>query len=316
MAGGEAAKDSGELGEKVVARLLEMFGWVSPDTGVTINCVRSKNHGDGEKLRTKHGIDNVYQYKSSLIDNTRQDVLISVKCRDKYPVTDKGAKSKFKEFYEDLSSASECYPSSDVYKRKIPGTKARKIDGVVFWIDRNNGVGTERISILEKIENIRLTETSALDSITLVDNNRAQFLFEALTYVYQKYGRDNVEFFYLDSGLNNSSVERIYSGKLLPVEYISSSILPFYVNIDGNTTFLLLTEEPFDENYLKRLISLAHSFTRELSSEVMIVFPDYNDMNHKEAVRNAYSSFSSDEFIKKIKLEKLNPDFRDGVFID
>lgn len=314
MAGGEIAKDSGELGEKIVARLLEMFGWIMPDSGVTINCVRSKKHGDGDKSRLKHGIDNVYQYKSNLIDNTRQDVLISVKCRDKYPTTDKGVKNKFKEFYEDIAMAAECYPSSDLSKRRIHGTKARKTDGVIFWIDRNDSDGTEYNSLLDKLDNIRLTETSALDSLTLVDNKRAQFLYEAITFVYQKYGRENVEFFYLDSGLNNSSVEKIYSGKQFPVEYISASILPFSVNVNGNTTFLLVTEELFDENYLKRLISLAHSFTRELSSKVMIIFPDYHDMHHKEAVRNAYSSFSSDEFIKKIKLEKLNPDFRDGVF--
>lgn len=313
MAGGEAAKNSGELGEKIVARLLEMFGWIMPDSGVTINCVRRKIHGNDNKTRVKHGIDYVYQYKSNLIDNTRQDVLVSVKCRDKYPVTESGVKSKFKEFYEDIFTAAECYPSSDLSKRRIQGTKARKIDGVIFWIDRNDGDGTKYNALIDKLDNIRVTETTALESLTLVDNKRAQFLYEAISFAYREYGKENVEYFYLDSGLNNSSIDKRYSGKQLPVEYISSSVIPFSVNVDGNTKLLLLTEEPFDENYLKRLISLAHSFTRDLSSEVVIVFPDYHDMNHRDIVRNAFSSFSSDDFIKKITLKKMNTDFRDGV---
>lgn len=314
MAGGEAAKNSGELGEKIVARLLEMFGWIMPDSGVSIKCVLNKKHGNENKSKLKHGIDNVYQYKSNLIDNTRQDVLISVKCRDKYPATESGVKSKFKEFYEDLSTAAECYPSSELFKRKINGTKARKRDGVIFWIDRNDGDGSEYLSLLDKLNNIRVEETSALDSLTLVDNKRAQFLFESISFVYKEYGQENVEYFYIDTGLNNSSIDKVYSGKQLPMEYISSPIIPFSVSVNGNKTLLLVTEELFDENYLKRLISLAQSFTRDWSSEVVLVFPDYHDMHHKDAVRNAYSSFSSDEFIKKIKLKKLYPDFRDGVF--
>ena len=314
MAGGEAAKSSGELGEKIVVKLLEMFGWIMPDSGVSIKCVQNKKHGSENKSKLKHGIDNVYQYKSNLIDSTRQDVLISVKCRNKYPATEAGVKSKFKEFYEDLSQAAECYPSSELFKRKIKDTKARKRDGVIFWIDRNDGDDSEYLSLLDKLDNIRVTETPALDSLTLVDNKRAQFLFEAISYAHQQYGEENVEYFYIDSGLNNSSIDKLYSGKQLPMEYISSPIIPFSVNVDGNKTLLLITEEIFDENYLKRLISLAQSLTRDWSSEVVLVFPDYHDLHHKEAVRNAFISFSSDEFIKKIKIKKLNPDFRDGVF--
>ncbi|MED1044792.1 hypothetical protein P4T54_09740 [Bacillus mycoides] len=314
MAGGEAAKNSGELGEKIVHRLLEMFGWIMPDSGISIKCVHNKKHGDENKSKLKHGIDNVYQYKSYLIDNTRQDVLISVKCRDKYPTTEKGVKSKFKEFYEDLSTAAECYPGSELYKRRIKGTKTRKIDGVIFWIDRNDRDGTENISLIDKLDNIRVVETPALDSLTLVDNKRAQFLFEAISFIYKEYGEGNVKCFYLDTGLNNSSIEREYFGKQLPIEYISSPILPFAVEVNGSKTLVLVTEEPFDENYLKRLIGLAHSFTRNFTGKVVIVFPDYHDMHHKDAVGNAYRSFSSEEFVKKIVLKKLNPDFRDGVF--
>lgn len=314
MAGGEKAKSSGEYGEKIVKRLLEMFGWTMADSGVTIKCVRTKKHSDKDNTRIKHGIDYVYQYKSKLIDNTRQDVLISVKCRDKYPTTSKGVKSKFKEFYEDIYRAAECYPSSDLYKRKIQGTKSRKIDGVIFWIDRNSNTNTEYNSLVDGLGNIRLPDTTGVESLSLVDNKRAQFLYESINFVFQEYGKENVEFFYLDTGLNNSSLDKIYSGKEMPIEYISTSILPFLANVNGNTTFILVTEEPFNENYLKRLISLSHLFTRELSSEVMIVFQDYHDMEHSEAVRDAFNSFSSEEYIKKIKIRKMHFDFRDGVF--
>jgi hypothetical protein len=50
-------------------------------------------------LKEKHGIDYVFQYKSSLRDSTKQEVLISVKCRDGYPTRDEAILKNLKSFW-------------------------------------------------------------------------------------------------------------------------------------------------------------------------------------------------------------------------
>ena len=120
MAGGEKAKSSGEYGEQIVKNILDMMGWNNANSGVTVPCVHKEKHKrENSKESQKHGIDYVYTYKSQLRDATKQDVLVSVKCRDGYPVTDSGIKSKFKEFVLDLAYAMECYPACELAKKKI-----------------------------------------------------------------------------------------------------------------------------------------------------------------------------------------------------
>ena len=86
MAGGEKAKSSGEYGEQIVKNILELMGWNNANSGVTVPCVHKEKHKkENSKEPQKHGIDYVYTYKSQLRDATKQDVLVSVKCRDGYP---------------------------------------------------------------------------------------------------------------------------------------------------------------------------------------------------------------------------------------
>ena len=151
MAGGEKAKSSGEYGEKIVKNLLELFGWKNCNSGVTVPCVYQETHKKkGSEKSEKHGIDYVFQYKSPLRDATKHDVLISVKCRDGYPKTEDGIKSKFKEFLVDIAFASECYPACEISKRKIAATNKKIYSSLIFWIDRNRNDGREK-EILEEL---------------------------------------------------------------------------------------------------------------------------------------------------------------------
>lgn len=154
MAGGEKAKSSGEYGEQIVKNILELMGWNNANSGVTVPCVHKEKHKkENSKEPQKHGIDYVYTYKSQLRDATKQDVLVSVKCRDGYPATDSGVKSKFKEFVLDLAYAMECYPACELAKKKIPNTDKKVISGLIFWIDRGSEDGRENESVIDKIGN-------------------------------------------------------------------------------------------------------------------------------------------------------------------
>lgn len=313
MAGGEKAKSSGEYGEKIVGKILELIGWEGTDDGVTVPCVHKEKHSEGEKESNKHGIDYVYQYKSSLRDFTRQDILISVKCRDGYPKKDETLRRKFKQFYEDLVNAAECYPASVIYSRKIAQTKKRFLSGLIFWIDRDREDGKQYVNITDKIAVVRLQENNVFESVALIDNNRAQFLYESLTFVQNHYGKENVEFFYIDTGLNNSNLEKVYSGSAMPVEYICSDILPLSINKQDNKILFLIVKDKFDKDYLKRIIGLSQDLTKNWASEIVIAFPNYNEFEHKALCADAKLEFDDSKFTKSISVITYLPDFRDGV---
>ena len=248
-----------------------------------------------------------------LRDSTRQDILISVKCRDGYPKKEQTKRDKFKEFYDDIVSAAECYPSSTPYQRKIPNTTKRVNSGVIFWIDRNREDERQYESVVGDLTNIRLPEQSVLETISLIDNNRAQFLYEALTFVNSRYGKEKVEFYYIDTGLNNTSLEKQYSGKVLPVEYLNADIIPFYIE-DGETKiFYIIVKDIFEKDMFKRLIGLTQDVTKIWANKIIIAFPDYNEFEHKQEVNDAIFEFEDKKFASLINVVTYKPDFRDEV---
>lgn len=315
MAGGEKAKSSGEYGEAIVGNLLKLIGWENSSSGISVPCVFKEKHTtkEAKNEREKHGIDYVYQYKSPLRDATKQEVLISVKCRDGYPATEDGIKKKFKEFLLELAHASECYPSCDLSKKKIQNTTKKVTSGLIFWIDRNREDGRENEGVIDKIGNFYLREECSYDVISLVDNKKAQFLYSLISFAQTKYGADNVEFFYINTGLNNASLDRIYTGSFMPVEYINSNVIPLAVTNGDSKTLFLGTNDNFCKEYLSRLIGLAQELTSTWTANVVIAFPDYNEFENGEDVISTKNTFQSSVFVNKIEVVTFNPDFRDGV---
>ena len=314
MAGGENAKSSGEYGEKIVKKLLEIFGWKNCICGVTVPCVYQDIHRKQNADKSeKHGIDYVFKYKSPLKDATRQDVLISVKCRDGYPKTEYGIKSKFKEFLMDIAFASECYPSCEIAKQKIQGTNKKVCSSLIFWIDRNRDDGRENESVVDRIGGFYLREECHYDTVALIDNNRAQFLYTAINFAKAKYGEDNCKFFYINTGLNNANLNRKYSGTILPFEYLNSDVLPMVINQNNQNKLLLLVKDKFCKGYLRRLIGLAQEITSDWAANIIIAFPDFNQFEDEKTVMSCKADFEDSDFIDKIIVITYAPDFRDEV---
>lgn len=314
MAGGEKAKQSGEYGEAIVKSLLELFGWQEAINNVTVMCQKPDQHSkeEGKKCQ-KHGIDYVYRYKSPLRNETKQEVLISVKCRDRYPAGELSAKKEFKKYLVDIANAAECYPSCETAKIKMSGTTKKICSLLIFWIDRNKEDNREYVSIINKVAGFNLREYCKYDIVSLIDNNRAQFLYEAITYAHNKYGNENVEFFYINTGLNNASLNRQYFGSILPYEYLNANVIPMAISNGDQRTLLLVTKDDFCEEYLKRLIALAQDITSSWVANTVIAFPNYHSVSHDEVVKNAKLCFEDVKFTRKVTIDTYHPDFRDGV---
>lgn len=308
MAGGEKAKSSGEYGEAIVKQILNLIGWDNPQSGVSVPCVFKEKHS-----KEKHGIDYIFQYKSPLRDSTKQEVLISVKCRDGYPAKDDTTIKIFKEFLVDIAWAMECYPSCEIAKRRIQNTTKKVTAGLIFWIDRNRNDNRENASVIDKINNFYLKEDCSYDAVYLVDNKRAQFIYSLLSFAKDKYLNDNVEFFYINSGLNNASLVREYTGEIMPLEYINADVIPLAIT-NGETKQLFLgINDSFNKDHLMRLIGLAQDLTNSWAANVVIAFPDYNKFENEADVISAKNEFENTKFVNDIEVVTYNPDFRDEV---
>ncbi|ERI11808.1 GapS4a family protein [Aneurinibacillus aneurinilyticus] len=308
---GEKSKSSGEFGEKIVNKILKLIGWVDLRKGVDIDCCEGEKHKNGKNERKTHGIDYLFSYECPLCNNTQEDILISVKhTTNKYPAK---PTNQFKEYLIDIAKTLECFPHDNEYGNQSINPslyEARfNVSGVIFWLSNHQDDKDE--GIIEKISDFRLGQEIEYGPVYLVDNKRANFLLKVINYVTSKYS-ENFRFVYPSTGYNNADIlKKNSSGRILPVQYINSSILPIRIDEqDKGGTLLLFVNEEFDEWRLKRLIGLSHFLTEGWGDKKIILFPDYNDLEHSNIVSNVKQLFADGNFREKVMVKSFSLDLQ------
>ncbi|WP_430613181.1 GapS4a family protein [Flavobacterium sp. JP2137] len=306
---GEWSKKIGEYGENVVKIFFSAIGWYDLATGISLPCLNNQTHlNDKDKPKETHGIDFLFSYINPLVSGQLNNIVISSKYKtEKYP---NSATKLFKEFMEDLITTVECYQSSTLKFNSTSNfnySSANDI-GVLFWLNNNPDSTDDLISI---VANARIVDTYSNNTIFLMDNKRVAFILEVMKFVKTKSNKYDYSFYYPNTGQNINPVERQNAGKILPVEYLNSSIIPVrLVNKDNQKEICLLlaTLDDFDIHDLLRLIGLAKDITTELVGSIIIAFPDYQELKHSEAVAIAKQNFQANEFTKTISvINFLNP---------
>jgi len=306
---GEKSKKRGEFGEQVVTKLLELIGWETPLVGRDIECFNPLEHSVSTRGRKEHGCDFIYQYECPLYNNRVQFVVVSSKYNDGYasnPI------AKFKAYLKDIATALECFKKCSVrnqLKKRYNTGKEYNDVGVIFWFDNAKDANDD---VIEKLSNSPITENSDFDSVYLVDNKRADFLFESIMNAKNTYNGSDIEFLIPNIGYNHTGKARVSSTPIMPVQFINSSVLPIkIINENPKYEYLLLNIiDDFEEDYLKRLISLAQKLTEGWGDKIFILFPNYNDNLYGEIVESAKLEFQDQRFIKKLKVGSFNPTFR------
>ena len=306
---GEKSKKRGEFGEDVVLKLLELIGWGEPLTGRDIECSNPLEHAISTRGRKEHGCDFIYRYNCPLHNNRVQFVVISSKYNDEYT---SNPTSKFKPYLKDIATALECFKKSGIrnqLKKNYSVGREYNDAGVIFWFDNGKDVNDD---VIERLSSSPIIENSEFDSVYLVDNKRADFLFESIMYAQNSYKNSEIEFLVPDIGYNHTGKARISSTNIMPIQFINSSILPIkIINEAPKYEYLLLnTIDDFEEEYLKRLISLAQKLTEGWGDKIFVLFPNYNENLHGEIVENAKLEFEDQRFIKKLEISTYNPTFR------
>ncbi|MEX0813170.1 MAG: hypothetical protein WD048_13205 [Chitinophagales bacterium] len=301
---GEKSKLIGEYGERFVSNFLALIGWTETLKAIEFDC----NNQEHDK-RT-HGIDVAFNYQSPLVDLVFKKVLISVKFTAKpYP---NSPKTKFKEYFEDLAKSIDCFRYSHIHKNWIknaePHIKSENI-GVLFWLSNDEDTYDD---LIEKVSDVLTPSNFNYDQIYLVDNNRADFIYKSISFAKKFSESYNYSFFYPETGKNINPSLKLDHGKILPVEYINSSIIPIRLESKSeNKTKLILTcIDNFEEEDLKRLINLSQTLSKSWASEIIIGFPDYNETRHIQNVDIAKSSFTNEGITAKIKVVNYCNDYR------
>lgn len=306
--GGENSKKSGEIGEKIAERILNLIGWKNPFSGFNVDCINNKEHKlKGREERKTHGIDLYFRYKCPLSDRIQENVVISVKNRDSYPKGETGKRSEAKEFLRELSQSIECLLKSQIYKEnKIAGIRQIDNAGVLFWINKN---GNDDDEVIKDIANMQLTSSDIRYPMYIVDNKVANFLYQSINFAKNYFEDGSVRYLYPpNTGYNNSNYYKTSCGELLPVQYINSHIIPF--KEETKDILIMTIMEEFNREELPRLIALAQDLTSSWGSKIVIAFPNYDSYKYDHDVIWAKNQFQDQKFIDKIEIRSYGQGFR------
>lgn len=300
---GEFSKLVGDVGENIVTNFLDLFGWENHATNKYVSC-HTKKHA-----KESHGIDALYVYQSPLESAVIENVIVSSKYSSNPYAS---VPSTFKGHFEDIALAIECYNKSTLKKEineRIGGKGTyRKVEtGVLFYI--NNDDNPEKQDIISQIKNSQSNNDLKYRTIHVIDNKRASFLYESITFVKTRFDKEKVNFFYPPTSLNLIMPHKKYFGKVFPVEYISSPIIPFYIERDNQEQpiICMVCSEPYSGELLEGLINCTRDLVADISQNLMFVFEKYNELKSKESLDAI--RLATDKNIS-INIESYRKDFR------
>jgi len=300
---GEWSKKIGEYGESVVEKFFSVIGWNDLAKGIEIPCQNINKHlNENNKQKVTHGIDYLFSYMNPLVSGQLNNVLISSKFKTKkYP---NSPSILFKEYMGDLITTLECYDISDIKNNLVLGYNHSTINevGILFWLNNQPDSNDDLISILSSS---RIIDTQVNKAIYIMDNKHVAFILEVMKFVKTKNDKFNFFFYYPNTGQNINPLNRKNVGEILPVEYLNSSIIPIRLVHKDNPKEICLfiaTLDNFEENDLMRLMGLAKDISTELVGQIIIAFPDYDELNHKQIVTLTKQKFQSVDFTKNISV--------------
>lgn len=295
---GEQSKKIGEHGESYVERFLNAVGWDNLSKGIEIKCNNELHlNKNGNPCRT-HGIDFLYTYLSPLVDGQLNNVIVSVKNQN-YP---NNPSQKFREFMKELITMIECYDCSEQKQKRLNNFHCNSINdvGVLFWIEKNENSCAD---LIKSVSSVRLDDIRN-NTIYIVDSRRANFILEVMRFVKTK-NDFQYSYYYPITGRNLNPQNRNNTGKLLPVEYLNTSIIPIKLEKKDNskeTSLFLATIDNFEDGEFMRLMGLAKDISTNLVGEVIIAFPDYDQLKHGDSVNEMKQGFQDVEFTKSISV--------------
>lgn len=295
---GEYSKRIGEVGENVVVDFLNLIGWKNPLRNDDIESI------DTDFRKRTNGIDGYFHYINPMVSSTIENVIYSSKySTDPYPISQ--ITTQFKDRYLELAKAIESFKKSELKQYTI--NLHQNIDthfdrGILFWL---NNSGTGENDLISRLSRIELNTGVNHDGIFLVDNKRIEFIYDSICFAQLKYRYHDIDFIYFNNGLNNDD-RNPRNGKIMPVQYINSSILPLRASKDNETTIIINSIENFDRDDLMKYMGIAKNIGCNSQGATVISFPNYSETEHLPTVNNIKQIFNDASFTSQLEVVNYN----------
>ncbi|PTB87558.1 hypothetical protein C9939_00720 [Pseudidiomarina aestuarii] len=297
---GEASKTSGEIGEKIAAKLLEEIGWKNSIKNISIKCTSSAHRNKNDKQVQTHGDDLVFIYDSPFHDDTTEVVHISVKNSVKEVKSPSGIVSDFKKHIKELNDTIECATSNPEINEIIERFEAKRRirhNGLLVWT--HCGQNSLEANIRQHLSKIRIPD-EIIHPIYLIDNERASFLIQTINHAKHKHTECDRKFYYPKIGTAIYDEQDRY-GDHLPLELISSDIVPWKITKSNDAVEIsIYANQEFEKETYQKLMFYAYSFSAGISSSISLGTTNYNEAHHKHDADSCKLSF-------KGKTEKVIP---------
>jgi len=309
--GGEKSKTNGEIGEKIVNKLLDLIGWKSTPINETVPCIYPKKHKRqyAKQDRHTHGDDSFYLYESPFFTGQLNHILISSKFTEKaYPApSSETLNTEFSKHFKDLVETMECYSRSNLKNQNNQDAQYidyERIYGILFWISEDNESISQ--SIFPKLSS-KYTRDLKYSTIYLIDRARSEFLLKSLEVIKSNYISDSYKssFYYIDTGNNPSDMNKKYKDNYLPLELLISDIQLFLVEKENEKTLALIVKDEFSIDSIKRLLGLAHNVSKGLA-KINIHFPNYSSSKHGNDVQRVKRGFENSNIVDSINILSYN----------
>ena len=311
---GEWSKSIGEKGEQIVKFVFEeILNFNALLENQSISCVKGKNHRKTsvEKDRTTHGIDGLVSYQNPLEDFSLDIGVISSKyIGGEYP---KSPSTLFKTHFQDLAQTIECFNNSRLknsINQHFSNINKTEILGILVWLSNTSEVNFDLIS---KVNNVIIGNEIIFDKIILVDNNVVNFLYESIYKTKQKFQSENVDFVYHNSGLNISSIQEKTYGKVFPLNYLYSDIIPMRVQDKHNVELHIYVNDDFQEEQLIQILDFSKSFDHLNAIDKLIInYRSYDSLIHDNLVKEKLVKFPNYKLNGNLEIRKFPSDFRNS----
>jgi len=311
---GELSKSIGEKGEKISKFLFEeILGYPNLESGITLNCiheVKHKRHNSKGGRRT-HGIDGFISYKSPVEDEALDLVIMSSKyTKAIYPSTNI-TKTTFKDHLKDLTQTFECFKNSELRNinlKKFSGVKKSYTTGILVWLSEE---APNETSIIGEISNSIIEFEIAFDSVIIVDNARINFLYNSIFTTKRLEGKENVDIVYINNSLNPNSFAEEPFGKIFPIQYLYSDIIPLRIFKDGKVELHIFLNLEIDNFTTEQIIGLASTINNLGAIDKTIInFKNYSSLEHEAIVKDALRKFKQFQLDKNFIIQKFPKDFK------
>lgn len=308
---GEWSKSIGEKGEKIVKFIFEeILEFNSLVENSSIDCVRGEKHKEktAKKNKTTHGIDGLVYVESPLEDGLLDTVIISSKYTTKYP---QNPKSLFKSHIKDLAFSIECFKNSKLnnsINQKFSSVDKTQLTGILVWLSNEDDINFDLNS---KVNNITIDSSLIFDKIILLDNSKVNFLYQSIFRAKEIYNRDNVSYVYHNSSLNYSSLQSFTYGKIFPVNYFYSDIIPIRVEQNNSVFLIIYVNDDFSLENFSQILSFAKTFDHLNSIEKTIVnYKNFDSLLNDKEIKDVLVSFQKYKLDKNLIVNKFPADYR------